>query len=81
MQIRESVGASEAIIELSTENGRITINASSGTVLLNISGADTAALSYPAQGVYSLQLTVTATGTVSEPISGPVEFAQDPTRA
>jgi hypothetical protein len=81
MQIRSSVGDSNVIAELSTDNGRITINASAGTVLLNISGADTAALSYPAEGVYSLQMTVTATGTVSEPISGPVEFVQDPTRA
>lgn len=81
MQIRSTVGASDVILELSTANGRITINASAGTVLLNVTGLDTAALTYPAQGVYSLQLTVTATGAVSEPLSGTVDFVPDPTRA
>lgn len=80
MHIRESAGASETILELTTENGRITINGTAGTVLLNVSGGDTLGLQYPAQGVYSLQMTVTATGTVSEPLSGPVSFIQDPTR-
>ena len=80
MQIRSEAGDSDVILELSTENGRIVINASAGTVLLNVPGLDTADLDYPAQAVYSLKLYVTATGAVSEPLSGPVSFCSDPTR-
>ena len=54
MQVRKDIEASAALIELTTENGRIAINADTGTVSLTISAADTAALQF--SGIYDLEL-------------------------
>ena len=44
MQVRKDLEAASALVELTTENGRITITPNTGTVSLTISAADTAAL-------------------------------------
>jgi len=54
MQVRRDIEASSALVELTTENGRIQITPSTGTVGLTISAADTAALTQG--GIYDLEL-------------------------
>ena len=54
MQVRRDIEASSALVELTTENGRIQIPPSTGTVGLTISAADTAALTQG--GIYDLEL-------------------------
>lgn len=54
-QIRASVGATEALLDLTTENGGISIDTDDHTVTLTISAADTAALDFK-RGVYSLEM-------------------------
>tara|TARA_B100000029_G_scaffold129488_1_gene122975 strand:+ start:5279 stop:5626 length:348 start_codon:yes stop_codon:yes gene_type:complete len=67
MQVRKDLEASTALIELTTENGRITIDGALGTVTLSISAADTAALTQG--GVYDLEI-VDATGAVERLLQG-----------
>ena len=67
MQVRKDVAASAALIELTTENGRIVINPDTGTVSLTISAADTAALQF--SGIYDLEL-IGATAVVERLLQG-----------
>jgi len=67
MQVRKDLDAASALIELTTENGRITIDGDDGKVSLLISSADTAALQF--SGVYDLEL-VGSTGVVERLIQG-----------
>lgn len=53
MQIRDSADDS-LILELTTENGRITLGGTAGTITLAVTAADTAALTRG--GVYDLEL-------------------------
>lgn len=54
MQVRKDLAAASALIELTTENGGISITPNTGTVSLSISAADTAALQF--SGIYDLEL-------------------------
>jgi hypothetical protein len=54
MQLRASKTAANPALELTTENGRISINGNAGQINLTISATDTAALS--GSGVYDLEL-------------------------
>ena len=54
MQMRRTYEDS-ALIELTTDNGRITLGGSAGTVTLTIAAGDTAALP-SVEGVYDLEL-------------------------
>jgi len=54
MQVRKQIDAPEVLIELSTDNGRITLEVNTGTVLLDVSAEDTAAIHRP--GFYDLTL-------------------------
>lgn len=55
MQLRQSAAASTSQLELTTENGRISITPDEGRITLSISAADTAALS-ALPGVYDLEI-------------------------
>lgn len=55
LTVRDTYGGVE-LISLSTENGRIALDAETGAITLGISAADTAALPAPATGVYDLEL-------------------------
>lgn len=55
MQIRESLAAGTAVIELTNANGRITLGGTAGTVRLDMSATDTAALN-AGQYIYDLEL-------------------------
>ena len=54
MQVRKDLAAASALVELTTENGGISITPNTGTVSLSISAADTAALQF--SGIYDLEL-------------------------
>lgn len=54
MQMRSSVNSSTVALELTTANGRISIDGTSGKITLSIAAADTAGLS--GAGVYDLEL-------------------------
>jgi|TARA_R100000742_G_C4163654_1_gene4364 hypothetical protein len=66
MQVRRTQSSSSTIIELTTENGRISLN-SSGQVALSISAADTAGLSD--DGIYDLEL-ISSGGVVERLVEG-----------
>ena len=67
MQVRKDLEAASALIELTTENGRISITPNTGTVSLTITAADTAALQFG--GVYDLEL-VGSTGVIERLLQG-----------
>jgi hypothetical protein len=54
MQLRRQYNSPTALLSLTTENNRITIDASLGKITLNISATDTTPLS--GSGVYDLEL-------------------------
>lgn len=54
MQLRTSVGASTVALDLTTANGRISVDGAAGKINLSIAAADTAGLS--GTGVYDLEL-------------------------
>lgn len=56
MQIREIVGGSTVLAELSTANGRISINGLAGQLTLSLTNIQTAAMTWRS-GVYDLEIT------------------------
>ena len=78
MQIRATAEASTALIELTTENGRIALGGTAGTITLTISATDTAALT-AGRAVYDLEL-VAANGTVTNLLGGVVTIPRNITR-
>jgi hypothetical protein len=73
MDVRQRVDSTTTLIELSTANGRITIDGSNGKISLLISSSDTTDLI--TNGVYDLKLTYVS-GTVERILEG--EFTVDP---
>jgi len=67
MQVRKDLEAVSALVELTTENGRIVVTPNTGTVSLSISAADTAALTF--SGIYDLEL-IGATAVVERLLQG-----------
>ena len=67
MQVRSDMEATSALVELTTENGRMQIDGSLGTVGLTISAADTAALTQG--GIYDLEI-VDSVGVVERLLQG-----------
>jgi hypothetical protein len=55
MQIKTETGG-DLLLELSTENARITLS-SNGVIELNLSASDTQELTYPFECVYDLKIT------------------------
>ena len=66
-----------ALIELTTENGRIALGGSAGTVTLTIAAGDTAALP-PIEGVYDLELV--SGSIVDKLLAGTFSVAREVTR-
>lgn len=73
MQVRRDIDAATSLIELTTENGRISLGGEEGTVTLNITADDTSTV--PRSGVYDLELE-SASGTVIRLLKG--AFGLDP---
>lgn len=78
MQVRKTISATTPIITLTTENGRITLGGANGTITLNITATDTAALEQFA-GVYDLELQ-SYSGFVTRLLEGQVTVSKEVTR-
>lgn len=78
MQIRKSATSSAALLELTTENSRITLGGVAGTITLTLTAADTAAITWTS-GVYDLEL-VDSGGGVRRLIQGAVRVSREVTR-
>ena len=82
LQVRSDTDASTTLIELTTENGRITLNdPTTGVIQLYISAADTAALTFNT-GVYDLEIQHVASGRtiVENIVYGNVSLRKNVTR-
>jgi hypothetical protein len=77
--IRKRVTSTDPYIELNTEDGGITLGGALGTILLEISAEDTAALSWRGNAVYDLELTP-ANGATTRLLQGTVTFSPEVTR-
>jgi hypothetical protein len=77
MQVRRTIESNTVLISLTTENGRISLGGPSGIIELNISAADTAAIT--SSGVYDLEI-ISMTGIVSRIIQGNFTLSQEVTR-
>ena len=78
MHIRSKPESKALILELSTTNGRIVLNETTGSIRLFISASDTASLSVCDKAVYDLELT---TGSVTTRIlQGNVIISPEVTR-
>ncbi len=81
MQIRETLSSSTSILELSTENGCITINGPLGEIEIVASDETTATLNFPFRGIYDLFIISPDPDDQTEKIMhGPVEGVQSATR-
>jgi hypothetical protein len=78
MQIRKSVTSTDALISLTTENGRISLGGAAGTVTLEIDADDTADFTTFC-GVYDLELEA-SDGTVTRLLEGQIEISREVTR-
>lgn len=57
MQVRPSVRSQKVLLELSTSNGKITIDGPAGRIQLQLEPQDTTNLGLVRQGVYDLEMT------------------------
>lgn len=77
MQVRRRQDASDTLIDLTTENGRITLGGAAGTVRLYLTPAETAAITQ--NGVYDLEL-VASGGAVERMVKGEFRLSREVTR-
>jgi hypothetical protein len=77
LQVREKYSSADTLIELTTENGGIELG-NDGSIQLNISATDTAALSF-SRGVYDLEI-VPPSGEPYKIIKGNVFLKREVTR-
>lgn len=77
MHVRKDVDATTTLVELTTSNGGLTINAANGEITLNISATVTANISK--SGVYDLEI-ISATGEVTRVIEGHFILKKNVTR-
>jgi hypothetical protein len=78
MQIRQAVQAPNALISLTTENGRISITPLTGVIELSIEAEATATLNFQ-NGVYDLEIE-SAGGIVTRIVQGAVTLSREVTR-
>jgi hypothetical protein len=78
MQIRQGVCNPDVIVELTTENDRITLGGVAGTIVLEID-ADTTAAITAGCGLYDLELE-SSSGFVTAILYGAVTFEREVTR-
>jgi hypothetical protein len=78
MQVRATLEAATALIELTTANGRIALGGAAGTITLSISATDTEALT-SGRGVYDLEL-VSGSGIVTRLLQGVCTISRNVTR-
>lgn len=78
MQVRKNYNTSDTLLDLTTENGAITLGGSLGTIAVVGAADDTSAID-ARTGVYDLEL-VSAGGTVTRLIEGKVTINPEVTR-
>lgn len=78
MMIKNSPEDVAPLIELTTENGRITLGGALGTIALEISAYDTADLTFT-NALYDLEL-ISPTGFVTRLLQGPAVLSPEITR-
>jgi len=77
MQIRSEVDATDVMVELTTENGRIALGGAAGTIVLTIDADVTATMRY--DGVYDLEI-VNPSGAINRLLKGMVRLDYEVTR-
>lgn len=77
MQIRPEIDSDDVMIELTTENGRIALGGTNGTIQLTIDADDTEAIQY--DGVYDLEI-INNSGSVFRLLKGIVRLDYEVTR-
>ena len=80
MQIRSKPESKAVVLELSTTNGRIVLNESTGSIRLFISATDTATLSVCDKAVYDLELYDSGSSTTTRILQGNVIISPEVTR-
>ena len=78
MQVRQSIASSVILLNLTTENGGIVIDALTGTIKLTQTALQTAAYTWR-RGVYDLEL-MSPSGFVTRLMQGAVETSPEVTR-
>jgi len=78
MQLRTDIPAPDVLLDMSTTNGRITVDALAGRLDLLLSAADTAALDFD-RAVYDLEIE-SAGGEVTRVLAGTVTLSKQVTR-
>lgn len=78
MQVRQSISATEVLLELTTENGRLTLGGSAGTIVLTLTPAVTEAITWR-RGRYDLEL-VAPDGAVTRFLEGQIVVSREVTR-
>lgn len=73
MQVRPEIDSDEVLVELTTQNGRITLGGAAGTITLSLSAATTAGIDK--DGHYDLEI-ISAGGEVYRVLKG--RFVLDP---
>lgn len=79
MHIRQKVTDVSPILNLTTENSRITLGGSAGTITLLVAAIDTAVLSPQITGYYDLEV-VSGTGVVTRLVEGRIFISPEITR-
>lgn len=77
MQLRRDIKAPSSVLSLTTENGKIALGGTTGTITLTLEAADTATLQHDC--VYDLEI-VTPTGKPYRVIGGSIKVNPEVTR-
>ena len=77
MQVRSSIASDEVLLELTTENGGITLGDVAGTIALHLDATDTAALEFTS-GVWDLELV--SADVVTRLLGGRLKVSKEVTR-
>lgn len=80
LQIRETVSSPNTLLSLSTDNARIVLGGTAGTITLKLTAVETAALVGWVNAVYDLEITFTS-GFVRRLLQGSVKLSPEVTRA
>ena len=78
MQIRRDVDATTSLMELTTDNSRLTISGALGQITLTLNPTETAQLTR--SGVYDLEIVKTATSEVHKVLRGEFRVEKEVTR-
>lgn len=78
MQVRQSISSPDTLLELTTENGRIALGGSAGTVTLTLTPAVTEAFTWR-KGKYDLEL-VAPDASVTRFMQGQITVSREVTR-